>query len=61
MLGCVGTGIKSFSFLCRTQRILGQKVSTQSLEWQPYLCLLYANTYCLVLGSNIREKGDKMN
>ena len=25
------TGIKSFSFLCGTQRILGQKVSTQSL------------------------------
>ena len=37
--------------------ILGQKMSTQSLEWQPYVCLLYANTDIIC---NIRVKGDKM-
>ena len=54
------TGIKSFSFLCGTQRIVGQKVSTKS--WMAALSLspLREHRYYLVLSSNIRVKGDKM-
>ena len=54
------TGIKSFSFLCGTQRILGQKVSTKS--WLPAISLSHLREYCyyLMLSSNIRVKGDKM-
>ena len=54
------TGIKSFSFLCGTQRILGQKVSTKSRMAAIPLSPLREYCYYLIVGSNIRVKGDKM-
>ena len=55
------TGIKSFSFLWGTQRILGQKVCTKS--WIAAISLSPLHEYCyyLVLSSNVLVKGDKMN
>ena len=52
----VNTGIECFCFLCGTQCILGQKVSTKS--WMAAVSLSPLREYCyyLVLSSNIREK-----
>ena len=54
------TGIKSFGFLCDTQRILGQKVITKS--WMATIALSPLREYCyyLVLSSNIQVTRDKM-
>ena len=54
------TCIKSFSFLCGTQRIVGQKVSTKSWMAAISLSPLREHRYYLVLISNIRAKGYKM-
>ena len=54
------TGIKSFSFLCGTQHILGQKVSTKSWMAAISLSPLREHWYYSVLSSNIRVKGDKI-
>ena len=56
----LNAGIKSSSFLCGMQCILGQKVSTKS--WMAALSLSPLREYCyhFVLSSNIRLKGDKM-
>ena len=47
-------------FLCGTQRILRQKVSTKSRMATISLLTLREYCYYLVLNSNIREKGEKM-
>ena len=56
----INTGIKSYSFLCWAQRIVGQKVSTKS--WMAAISSfpLHEYWYYLVLRSNIHVKGDKM-
>ena len=47
------------SYVCGTQRILGQKVSTKS--WMAAISLSPLREYCyLVICCNVRVKGDKM-
>jgi len=54
IVNLVYTGNECFCFLCGTQCILKQKVSTKS--WMAAVSLLRENCYYLVLSSNIPEK-----